>query len=172
MLLGKVPAPGANQQHRHLLVELVFLAVGRGKIDLAANRVAHVHLAVQRGFPGGSVGVLEVGHIGLRAGVQRVNDHLAIDGSRNLYAAVLKIRRNGVNVPVTFADLFRLRKEVRKDPTVKGSLAFLTLFEQFQPTRIEGAMQRRVKRKCFLRKDFRVCVRYGSQDFQALGHFE
>ena len=45
------------------------------------------------------VRVLEVGHEHVGAGIERVDDHLPIDGPGDFDAAVLKIRRNGADAP-------------------------------------------------------------------------
>ena len=53
----------------------------------------HVALAVDDVLPGRRARVLEVGHEDLRARVERVDHHLAVDRSRDLDAAVDEIRR-------------------------------------------------------------------------------
>jgi hypothetical protein len=66
--------------------------------DGSADGVAEVDLAFDEVVPGGRGGVLEVGHEDLGAGVERVDDHLAVDGAGDLDAAVEQVggeRRDG-----------------------------------------------------------------------------
>jgi hypothetical protein len=58
------------------------------------------------------VRVLEIGHEHLRARVERVDDHLAIDRAGDLDAAVLQVRRNRSDAPVAAAHIRGLGKEV------------------------------------------------------------
>ena len=99
VLLHQVPSARTHQQHRRLFVELVLLAVRILELDLPPYGIAQVRLPVHRIAPGGRIRILEVGHEHGRAGVQRVDDHLAVHRSRNFDAAVQECRWNGRNGP-------------------------------------------------------------------------
>src|SRR5262245_33343334 len=62
--------------------------------------------------PGRRVRVLEVGHEHLRARVERVDDHLAIDRPGDLDAAILEVRRNRSDAPVAAAHVRGVGEEV------------------------------------------------------------
>jgi hypothetical protein len=85
MALGQVKPPRADDQRRHVIIEAVLFAGFRIVVlDHATHGVAQVDLALDHVRPGRRAGVLEVGHERVRARVQRVDDHLALDGSGDL----------------------------------------------------------------------------------------
>ena len=132
MALFEVPAARADEEDGGLVVELVTLSGGRVvEGDGAADGVAQVELAVEQVLPGGRGGVFEVGHEDLRAGVERVDDHLAIDRAGDLDAAVEQVggqRRDG---PVGVADVRGLGQEVGLLAGVERGLALDARGEQF-----------------------------------------
>ena len=92
MLLGQMPAARPDEQHRRLGAELVVLAGLRvGEVDRPLPAVLEVDLALDDVRPGRRIGVLEVGHEHLRAGVERVDDHLAVDRAGDLDPAVEQV---------------------------------------------------------------------------------
>ena len=140
--LHQVPAAGADDQHRQLFAELVGLACRRIDVgELARPAVLQIDLTLDHIGEGGGGGVLEVGHEHLRAGVQRVDDHLAVDGTRDLHPAVLQIRRNGRHPPVAGADLGRLGREVRGGARVETGLAGHAVRQQCAAASVEAAMK-------------------------------
>ena len=86
--------------------------------------------------------VFEIGHEDVRAGIERIDDHLAIDGAGDLDAAVLEVTRDRRDAPVALANLFRIGKEVRQFAGVEALLALLAFGEQLFASRIEFALQR------------------------------
>src|ERR1700679_1014152 len=73
----------ASRGHHHdgrLVAETIALAAGRiGEVDFPRPAVAEVELTLDHiGIDGGS-GVLEIGHEHFGAGVQRIDDHFAVD---------------------------------------------------------------------------------------------
>src|SRR5258705_9010568 len=90
-----MPAAGAHHQRRGLRCERVALALGTGVTDVAAHRVTQVDLALERVALRGRVRILEVGHVDLRARIERVDDHLAVDRPRDLHAAIGEIGGGG-----------------------------------------------------------------------------
>ena len=108
--LDQVPAARPDEQDRGLLLERVLLArLGGRERDRTADGVAEVVLPVDQVVPGGAVGVFEIRHEDARAGVERVDDHLAVGGPGDLDAAIEQVlgqRRNG---PVASAHARRSR---------------------------------------------------------------
>ena len=65
-------------------------------------------------MPGGRIGVFKIRHEDTGAGVQRIDDHLAVDRARDLYPAVEQIVRNRRNRPFGLADVGGFGKEIGK----------------------------------------------------------
>ena len=105
VLFVQMPAAGTDQKGGRVLVQAVLLALGALILDDTADGVADVELPLDGGVPGRRVSILEIGHEHLRARVERVDDHLAIDGPGDLDAAVQQIRRNRRDFPVALADV-------------------------------------------------------------------
>jgi hypothetical protein len=112
MLFGQGPAPGTHDEGGQGVVEPVVLALGTLEGQGAADGVGEVLLALQGGAPGGAVGVLEVRHETLGAGVEGVDDHLAVHGPGDLHPAVLEIGRQRRHRPGTLAHRACGREEV------------------------------------------------------------
>ncbi len=119
------------------LFEPIDLALLVHELDGAADGVTQVHLTADDVFPRRRHGVFAVGHEHLRAGVQRVDDHLAIGGAGDFHAAVLQILRDRGDGPVRFADLLRLRQEVRQLAGIDALLALFTSLQQRGDARAE-----------------------------------
>ena len=115
VLLEQVPAARAHEQRRDLVAQPVLAPVVAGELDRARDRVGEVDLALDDVAPRRRERVLEVGHEAARARVERVDDHLAVDGPGDLDAAVAAGRRGGGgDLPVALADLARLGQEVER----------------------------------------------------------
>ena len=74
---------------------------------------------------GGRVGVFEIRHEHVRAGIQGVDDHLAVGGAGDFGAAIVEIGRDGRDGPVGFADLRGFGQEIRQCAFVDLLLANL-----------------------------------------------
>jgi hypothetical protein len=123
VLLGQVQAARAHHQRRGPRAERVLLAGGRvGVADGPRHGVAHVRLAFDEVLPAGRVGVLEVSHEDARSGVERVDDHLPVDGSGDLDAPVRKVLRDRRPLKVRLAHRARLGQEIEALPSVKAGL--------------------------------------------------
>ena len=123
MAVFEVPAARADEEHGGVGLEFVVLAGGGVVVgDGAAHGVAQVELAFEDVLPGGCGGVLEVGHEDLRAGVERVDDHLAVDGAGDLDAAVEQVFRQRRGDPLGVADVLGLGQEVRAFARVEALL--------------------------------------------------
>src|ERR1019366_6237643 len=95
MFFDQMPAAWAHEQGRNRVVELVLLAAVLAELDRAGNRAAKVGLTFHRILPCRRVRILEVRHEDLRAGIERVDDHLALNWTRDFRAPILKICRYG-----------------------------------------------------------------------------
>lgn len=101
-----MPAARTHDQRRGLVVERVRLAVLLER-DRPAHGFFEVDLADDLVLPRGRVRILEVGHVRIRAGVERVDDHLALDRAGDFDAPALQILRQRRDGPVAFADRLR-----------------------------------------------------------------
>ena len=143
-LFGQVPAARAHQQRGGLLVETVDAAVRVVEGDRALDRVDQVDLALDHVLPGRRVGVLEVGHVHVRARVERVDEHLALGRAGQLDPALLEVGvGDGRDPPVAGADVARFGREVRQLARVQAGLAFVACLQQRLPPRVEFAVQAR-----------------------------
>ncbi len=87
------------------------------------------------------MGVLEVGHETVGAGVQGVDDHFAVHRAGDLDAAVLQVFRDGQHLPVALAHRFGFKHKAREFAAVNGLLPDLALAEQFQTAGVEFALE-------------------------------
>ena len=94
------------------------------------------------------------------AGVQRVDDHLAVDGAGDLHAPVLEIRGNFGHAPRRLADFGGFRRELRQLAGIQPLLAGLPRFQQSTPPRLEGGRQLGHKSYGF-RRENSFLVRHG-----------
>ncbi len=109
-----MPSARPHHQNGGLLLERVGLAAGRvGEVDLSGPTVLQVGLALDHVGEDGRGRVLEIGHEHFGAGIQRVDDHLAIDRAGDLDPAVEKVSRDLGDRPVALADRFCLGEKVR-----------------------------------------------------------
>ena len=141
VLLDQVPAAGAHEQRGDVVAQLVVAPVVAGELDRALDRVDEVDLALDDVGPRRRQRVLEVGHEPARAGVQRVDDHLAVDRAGDLDAAVLQVGRRGGHAPVALADLPRLGQEVERLAGGDARAALGARVEQLAPARLEALVQ-------------------------------
>jgi len=140
--LFEVPAAGADEEDGGVVDEgVVLFGGGIGVGDGAADGVAEVELAVEEIFPGGGGGVFKVGHEDAGAGVEGVDDHLAIDGAGDFYAAVLEVGGEGGNFPRGGADVGGFGEEVWEGAGVEGGLAGDARGEELLAAGVELALQ-------------------------------
>ena len=168
VLLEQVPAARAHEQGRQVLAERVVLAAARQR-DGAVDRVAQVDLTLDRVLPGRRVRVLEVGHEHLRAGVQRVDDHLAVHRPGDLGATVLEVGGGGCDLPRrVVADALGLGQEVRELAGVQAGGPLYPRLEQLAPARLEGPVQLRHQGERVGGKDLRHLRRDLGRDLDSL----
>src|SRR5712692_9281488 len=70
---------GTYEECCWFLPESVFTPIGTGVSDGSIDCVSKIDLALDRSYPSGRVGVLEIGHVNIRPRVQGVYHHLPID---------------------------------------------------------------------------------------------
>src|SRR5208282_234429 len=100
----------------------VLLALRTLVIDDPPDRVANVDLTLNGRIPCGRVSILEIGHEHFRARVERVDDHLPIDGPGDLDPAVKQVWRNRRNPPVSLPDVLRRFQEIGQPAVVEPVL--------------------------------------------------
>ncbi len=141
VLLGQGPAPGTHDEGGQGVVEPVVLALGTLEGQGAADGLGEVLLALQGGAPGGAVSVLEIGHETLGAGVEGVDDHLAVHGPGDLHPAILEIGGGGAHPPVPGANFGGAGQEVQGLPAIQPLLPGDTRGQEFPPARAEATLQ-------------------------------
>ena len=140
MLFVHVPAARTRYEHGNLVVQLVVLAVlfqGNG----ATDGIAQVDLPVDDVVPFRAVRILQVRHEGQRAGVKRIDDHLAIGGAGDFDATILQVPGLRADRPFGFPDGFRFRQEIGQLAGIKFLLAQSAPCQQFLAARLERALQ-------------------------------
>ena len=140
MLFIEVPATRAHDERRHLVVEVIRLAVLLQR-DGAPDRIDQIDLPFDLVRPFWRVRIFEVGHVAVRTRVQRVDHHLAIGRTGDLNATALKSRRDRRNLPVAFADRFGFRQKVRTFTGVEALGALDPRGEQGTTPRLKLPMQ-------------------------------
>ena len=156
VLLLHVPAARAHQQRGQVVAEAVLLAPAAER-DRPVHRVAQVDLPLDGVLPGGRVGVLEVGHEHLRARVERVDDHLAVDRAGDLGATILQVGRRGGDLPRRVVpDLSGLGEEVRYRTGVERGGPLHPQREQLAAAGLEGPVQLGHERERVGREDLRL----------------
>ena len=129
--LRQVQPARPDEEDRGLLAEAVLLAGVRSLVrDRAPDRVHEVLVAEDHVVPGGRVRVLEVGHEDAGAGVERVDDHLPLDGAGDLDAPVLEVGGQGRHRPARLAHGARLGQEVRALARIETELAIAAALQE------------------------------------------
>ena len=143
--LDEVPAAHADHERRGLVVQPVLLLAGV-ELDRAPHGVVDVALPVAHVVPRRRVRVLEVRHEDLRARVEGVDHHLAVDRPGDLRPAVLEVggRRGD-------GEVLRRPDEPRPQTTL-----LLAGGEQPLPLGIQFAMQAVDERKRLRREHIRL----------------
>src|SRR6202044_3898835 len=138
----QMPATRPHDQGRELLMwpQAVDLLVRR-QLDRSAHRVGEVDLTLDHVGPSRGVRVLEVGHEHLRARVERVDHHLALDWASDLDPPVAQGVWGCRGAPVTLTHRCGLYQEVRALACIEADLALVTLREQFAPCVLEAMVK-------------------------------
>ena len=99
----------------------------------AVDRVAQIVLAVHVVQPRRRIGVFQIRHEHVRAGVERVDDHLAVHRAGDLDAAVHQIGRDGRDGPMRRANLGGFGKKIGEFAGVDFGLPSLPPRQQLLP---------------------------------------
>ena len=137
MFLHQVPTPRAHDQSGDGIVEAVLFAFGTLEPDGAVNGIAQVDLALDGILPGGTVAVLEIGHVGVRPRIEGVDHHLAVHRSGDLHPPVAEIGGHRRHFPVAFPDVTGLLQEIGQRARIDLRLDPIAAFQQFPPPSIE-----------------------------------
>ena len=113
-----MPAARPHDQHRGLVGRAGSACRFRiGEADLAGPAVLQVDLAFDVVRPGRRIGILEIRHEDVGAGIERVDDHLAVDRAGDLDAAVMQIGWDRRDPPgIVIADMFGLARKSGSSP--------------------------------------------------------
>ncbi len=117
------------------------------------------------------MGVLEVGHVAVGAGIQSVDYHFAVHWPGNLYAPVLQIHRYGSNLPVSLADSPGFGKKAWQLASVKGVLTELALVKQLKTNGVELTLQFGEKLERFPGEDLGLLRGRRAEQFHTVGRF-
>ena len=171
MLLVQVPAARTHLQRGDLVVELVRLAVLLQR-ERAADGGLQVDLALDLVVPAGRIRIFEVGHVAVRARVERVDDHLGIDRAGDFHAAAVQCLRDRGNLPVAFTHGLRFRQEIRALAGVQALGTLDTGSQQLFAARLKGTVQLGNQRQCFGGQNVFVGRQDLGLDLHALGQRE
>src|SRR5665809_112064 len=103
MLLGEVPTAWADEQRGDLIVQPVVLAVRTREFNRPVDGIGQVDVTLRQVGPGRRVRVLEVRHETASAGVERVDDHLAVRGAGYLDSSIESVGREWRDCPIARA---------------------------------------------------------------------
>ena len=171
VLLAQVPAARPHEQGREVLAERVLLAVRARERDRPRRTASRRLICPWILFSQvGVLRVLEVGHEHVRARVEGVDDHLAVDRAGDLDAAVLEVGRGRGDLPARVgADVGRLGEEVGKLAGVEPGRPLHALGQQLLPAWLERAMELRHERQGVGGEDLRHLRRDLGRDLDSLG---
>jgi hypothetical protein len=168
VLFIQVPAARARDQHRGLVVQPILLAV-LPETDVAAHSIAQVDLPVDHVVPGRAIGVLEVGHEGRGAAIQRIDDHLAVGGTRDLDTPVEQVCGLRSDFPLRVTDLFRSLEKIRFGAGVELFLPSGAACQQLLAPRLEAPVQHGNESNRLGSKDLRELRRNPAGNRDAVG---
>ncbi len=168
----QMPAARADDERRGLRDDVVALAARLvGEADFLVPVGDHVDLPADHVVPGRRGGVLEVGHVGLRAGIERVDDHLAVvDRAGDLDAAVEQVLRDRRDLPVALADRLRFGQEVGQLAGIEFLLAFGAGGEEFAAALAELALELRGEGQRLRRQHALIARLHGALHNDAVGN--
>ena len=151
MFLGQVPAAGTQHDRRGPIGAWCVIGadgpglvvpVALGEIQLPADRVVQVELAADDVFPGGSGGILQIGHPHRGGRIDRIDGHLARRRSGDLAIPRAEPRRRRRHGPVGFPDERGISPEVELGALGNVPVSSVPGAEQFGPPTGEGRVQR------------------------------
>src|SRR3954466_672681 len=125
MLFDQVPPARPDEQDGDILLQPILFPIRVCKRDGAPDRVAEIDLALDQVGPRRRVRVLEVRHEHFRAGIERVDHHLAIGRAGNLDAAILQVWWDTRAGPIAVPDMFGFRQKIEGLTAIERSLPLL-----------------------------------------------
>ena len=120
-----MPAARTDQQRGGLVVQRYSTAV-RIRAKVIVRRTASVRFCCPSTTlcPGRRERIFEVGHEDVRAGVERVDHHLAVGRTGDLRTAVLQVGRGRSNLPLSLTHVTCALKEAKLGAGVQFALPF------------------------------------------------
>ena len=123
-------------------------------LDRAADGIAQIDLPFDRPAPRRRVRILEISHVHLRARVERVDHHLAIDRPGDFDAPIDQVARDRRDAPFGLAHVGRVLEELRERTGIEIGLALSAVIQQVAAAVLEGAREIGDKAKCGGCEDF------------------
>ena len=145
MLFRQMQAAHTAYQHSGIGLQLIDFSGLVGVADGSVHGIAQVDLTINDFAPVRRQRILKVRHKDFDVGIQRVNDHLALDGAGDFHAAILQISRDTANSPVAISNGSSFRNKIRKLPVVNSLLLLQTRGQQLIARRRKAAHQFRQK---------------------------
>ena len=145
MLFRQMQAAHTAYQHSGIGLQLIDFAGLVGVADGPVHGIAQVDLTINDFAPVRRQRILKVRHKDFDVGIQRVNDHLALDGAGDFNTAILQISRDTANSPVAISNGSSFRNKIRKLPVVNSLLLLQTRGQQLIARRRKAAHQFRQK---------------------------
>ena len=173
VLLAQPPAARADHDGGRFLADLVFLAVLGGVIQVAANGVEQVQLAVDDVEPARRGGILEIGHPHLGAGIECVDAHLPAGRSGDLAPAIDQSGSRRRNLPAGVrADAGGLGEEIDLLPGGDPLAPLAPGRQQFGAPSGGGPVELGHEDQCLRRQDLVEPRVHGAFDLRGLGWSE
>ena len=113
-----MPSARAHHQRRDPFIQFVAFAFRTRKADRPADRILEIDMPVEIVVPSRRVGILKVRHEYARAGVQSVDDHLAVHWPGDFYSTIHQVLPDRRNPPLALADRCRFGQEIGQLPAI------------------------------------------------------
>jgi hypothetical protein len=140
--LVEMPSARAHHQDGRIGPERINLPGRRiAMLEAAAPAVAQVQLALDQIAPGRRGCVLEIRHEHARAGIEGVDDHLAVGRTGDLDPAIAQVRRDFADLPVAVPYVPRLGEEIGQRASVERPLALDPRCQQRLSPAVETAVE-------------------------------
>jgi hypothetical protein len=113
--------------------------------------------------------ILEIRHVTIGPGIQRIDDHFPVHGTGDLDMSLLEVGRHRIDGPTAFADGSGFLEKIRHPAAVDCGLTLFAGGKEFEPARIELTVEFREKVEGVGREDFLMPARDFSLDFEICG---
>ena len=149
-------------------IEFLSVAAAKGHETLPRLLSFFFDTLFERVFKGRRIGIFEVRHEHVGARIQRVDDHLAVDGPRDLDPAVAKVFRDRCDLPGSPAQLGSLLEKVRSPAGIELLLNLTPLLEKRVSAPAELAFQPGQEDQCLRVEDVLDAFGKGGEHLKAL----